>query len=187
MKKTTTVNIGGVLFQIDEDAYQVLEQYLSRIESSYYNTSEGKDVLKDIENRLAELLQGRTQSGSKIIVVTDVNWAISTLGRPEDIGGPRKSGESTSWQQPNYENKTTRRLYRYPENRVIGGVCSGLGAYFDIDPVLLRVAFVVLLFVGFGFLAYLILWIAVPKARTVTQKLELHGLPPTPENIRRFS
>ena len=102
MKKTTTVNIGGVLFQIDEDAYQVLEQYLSRIESSYYNTSEGKDVLKDIENRLAELLQVRTQSGSKIIVVTDVNWAISTLGRPEDIGGPRKSGESTSWQQPNY-------------------------------------------------------------------------------------
>jgi phage shock protein PspC (stress-responsive transcriptional regulator) len=187
MKKTTTVNIGGVLFQIDEDAYQILEQYLNRIESSYNYTLEGKEVLKDIENRLAELLQNRSQSGSKIITLSDINWAVSILGRPEDIGGPGKTADNTSWQQPNYEHKTTRRLYRYPENRVIGGVCSGLGAYFDIDPVLLRVAFIVLLFVGFGPLAYLILWIAVPKARTVTQKLELHGLPPTPENIRRFS
>jgi phage shock protein PspC (stress-responsive transcriptional regulator) len=187
MKKTTSANIGGILFQIDEDAYQILEQYLFRIQSSYTNTSEGKDVIRDIELRLAELLQERSQAGSKIISVSDVNRAISIIGRPEDLGGSQKTTENKSWEQTDYRYKTTRRLYRFPENRVIGGVCSGLGAYFDVDPVLLRVAFVVLLFVGFGPLAYLILWIVVPKAKNVTQKLELHGLPPTPENIRRFS
>jgi phage shock protein PspC (stress-responsive transcriptional regulator) len=187
MKKTTSANIAGVLYQIDEDAYQALEQYLHRIEASYNNASEGKEIIKDIETRLAELFDGRTQARTKIIMLSDVNWAISIIGRPEDIGGQKKNQYNEEWQQPTYGYKSSKKLYRYPENRVIGGVCSGLGIYFDIDPVLLRVAFVISLFIGFGFLAYIILWIVVPKAKTVTQKLELHGLPPTPENIRRFS
>jgi phage shock protein PspC (stress-responsive transcriptional regulator) len=187
MKKTTSANIAGVLFQIDEDAYQLLEQYLHRIEASYNNASEGKEIIIDLETRLAELFNDRTQARAKIITLSDVNWAISIIGRPENIGAQKKNQYNEEWQQPNYGYKTNRRLYRYPENRVIGGVCSGLGIYFDIDPVLLRVAFVVLLFVGFGPLAYIILWIVVPKAKTVSQKLELHGLPPTPENIRIIS
>jgi len=89
MKKTTTANIAGIMFQIDEDAYKEIELYLSRIEASYYNITEAKDIIKDIETRLAELFQNRTQSGTKIITLSDVNWAISIVGKPEDIGGPK--------------------------------------------------------------------------------------------------
>ena len=184
MKKTISANIGGILFQIDEDAYFVLEQYFRKIEAGYNYSAEGKEIINDLENRLSELLAGRTNSRSHTISFEDITWAIGVLGRPEDLGAKQSTYQGatgTSYYRP------ARRLYRDPDSRVIGGVCGGMGAYFDIDPVLLRVLFFVALFVGFGALAYIILWIAIPKARTVSQKLEMHGEPPTPENIRKYS
>ena len=187
MKKTITANIAGNLFQIEEEAYVQLENYLSRIESGYKNSSEGREIVNDIEQRMGELLEERTQSRTKIITSDDVNWLISILGKPEDLGASGTYQESKT-ERPNYSySKPVRRLYRDPGNRVIGGVCGGLGAYFNTDPVLLRICFVIGLFMGFGPLVYLIMWIALPKAKTVMQKLEMHGEAPTPENMRKYS
>lgn len=188
MKKTISTNIAGTLFQMDEDAYSILESYLHRIEASYNYSAEGKEIVSDLEFRLSELFMDRTNKNTRIITSVDVNWAIGILGRPEDLGAHSSASSGDNSGQP-YSNtyRPIHRLYRDTDNRVIGGVCSGLGAYFDVDQVLIRVCFVILFFLGFGPLAYIIMWIALPKARTVTQKLEMHGLPPTPENIRRFS
>jgi phage shock protein PspC (stress-responsive transcriptional regulator) len=184
MKKTISANIAGVLFQIDEDAYNLLEHYLQRIEARYRYSADGKEIVNDLEHRLSELFEERTNSRSRTVTLDDVSWAIGILGKPEDFG----TSQSASWNNNTSANfKTVQRLYRDKDSRVIGGVCSGLGHYFNIDPVLIRVIFVGLLFIGFGPLAYIILWIAIPKARTVEQKLEMHGEPPTPENFRKYS
>jgi phage shock protein PspC (stress-responsive transcriptional regulator) len=191
MKKTVSANIAGTLFNIDDDAYFALENYLRRIEGAYKYTRDEKEILGDLEQRLSELLNDRTEKRVRIVNSDDINWAISVLGKPEDFG-------ATNFEQtappppPNYGNTgsyyhVSRRLYRNPDNKVIGGVCGGLGAYFDADPVLIRVILVVLFFVGFGPLLYIIMWIVVPKAKTATQKCEMHGVPPTPENLRKFS
>ncbi len=184
MKKTISANIAGTLFQIDEDAYLTLEHYFQRIEARYNYSLEGKEIVNDLETRLVELFENRTHSRSQNITIDDVNWAIGILGKPEDLGGsniPPEPGRGKKYY------RFDRKLYRDPDNKVIGGVCGGLGAYFDVDPVLLRVVFVALLFIGFGPLAYIILWIVIPKAYSVSQKLEMHGEPPTPENIRKYS
>lgn len=172
MKKTISANIAGVLFQIDEDAYVKLEEYFYRIESGYQNKADAKEIVNDLESRMAELLEERIGKQSRIVTIDDVNWAISKLGRPEDIGA-NPSGSSSGHESKYYY--TSRRLYRDPDNRVLGGVCSGIGAYFDIDPVIIRVIFVVSLFIGFGPLLYIILWIVVPAAYTPAQKREMHG------------
>jgi phage shock protein PspC (stress-responsive transcriptional regulator) len=187
MKATSNANLAGVLFQIEEDAYQLLENYFYRIEVSFSNSANGNEIIKDLECRLKELFNERTQMGAKIVTIKDVYWAISILGRTEDFGGQKDGSNNETWQNSNYGYKSVRRLYRYSDNKIISGVCSGLGVYFDFDPVLLRVAFVIMFFLSLGPIVYFILWIALPKAKTVSQKLELHGLPPTPENIRRFS
>jgi phage shock protein PspC (stress-responsive transcriptional regulator) len=184
MKRAISANIAGILFTLDEDAYRQIEQYLRTIESGYNYSAEGKEIVTDLETRLAELLEGKTLKREKIVTTEDVTWAISILGKPEEIGHPQFTSE-TIHHSPYY--KPIHRLYRDPDNKVIGGVCGGLGAYFDVDPVILRVVFVLLLFLGFGPLLYIIMWIALPKALTVTQKLEMYGIPPTPENIRKFS
>jgi len=172
MKKTISANIAGVLFQIDEDAYIKLEEYFYRIESGFQNKSEGKEIVNDLESRMAELLQERIGRQSQIVTMDDVNWAIAKLGRPEDLGA------NPSASSGNYESKysySSHRLYRDPDNKVLAGVCSGIGAYFDIDPVIIRVIFVLMMFIGFGPLLYIILWIAIPNAYTAEQKREMHG------------
>jgi phage shock protein PspC (stress-responsive transcriptional regulator) len=183
MKKTISANIAGTLFQIDEDAYYQLEQYFNKIMAGYHFSEEGKEITNDLESRLSELFVEKTQNRSQTITLEFVNWAIGILGKPEDIGANFENQSGT------YENmfyNPPRRIYRDPDNKVISGVCSGLGAYFDVDPVLIRVIFVLLIFIGFGPLAYIILIIVIPNANTVTQKLEMHGEAPTPENIRKY-
>ena len=188
MKKTVSANIAGTLFSIDDDAYFALENYLRRIESVYKYTPGEKDIIADFELRLSELLNDRTEKRTKIVTIDDVNWAISVLGKPEDFG----AAQSSTPPPPNYGNehsyyRPVRRLYRDYDNKVIGGVCGGLGAYFDMDPVLIRVVMVVLFFVGFGPLIYIIMWIVVPKARTASQKCEMYGEAPNAENFRKYS
>lgn len=192
MKKTHSVNIAGRLFNIDEDAYFMLEDYLRRIEFGYANSSEGKEIKNDIEARLSELFESYKAANTLIITIVDVRRAIDILGQPEDLGANRNAQYQYqksygSWDKT--ENvRYSKRLYRDPDNQRLGGVCSGLGHYFDVDPVILRILFLVFFFVGgFGFITYIIMWIAVPKANTPIRKIEMRGLAPTPENYKRFS
>jgi phage shock protein PspC (stress-responsive transcriptional regulator) len=186
MKKSISANIAGTLFQIDEDAYSLLEQYLRKISGGFKNPADGKEIVTDLELRMSELFNERTNQRSRNITLEDANWVIGVLGKPEDLGATQTTTNS-DWGPGNPYYRPPHKLYRDPDHKVLGGVCSGLGAYFDVDPVIMRVLFVVFFFVGFGFLAYIVLWIAVPKAYTVTQKLEMRGEPPTPENMKKYS
>lgn len=195
MKKTININLGGHPIIIDEDAFEVLDQYLARIDR-YFAQSEGREeIVHDIETRIAELFQ-REMKGQKIVSVKEVGQVIEIMGVPEDFEGEApESDDGTRQSSANTEKKrsapeseparATKRLFRDPSDKVIGGVASGLSAYFGIDdPVWLRIAFVVLFFTtGVGLLAYIIMWIIVPKAKTASDRLAMRGAPINVESI----
>lgn len=188
MKKTVIININGIVFHIDEDAFERLNGYLSSLNHYFGNSTEGGEIITDIEARIAELLQPKLSDIKQSITIEDVEEILSILGSPEDIAASdNTSYENETSSQPTYAaKKSSRRLYRDVENSVIGGVCSGLGAYFDIDPVFFRVIFIALIFAGgVSLIIYPILWIVVPAARTSAQKLEMRGKDINISNIER--
>lgn len=170
MKKSFSVNIGYRLFNIDEDAYDRLNRYLDNVKSSL-DAEASDEVIKDIEIRIAELLSERINASKEVIVLADVEYVISELGEPEQIGD--FSEEKESKQQT---SRNDRRLFRDPDERIFGGVCSGLAGFFGIDALWVRIAFVVLtIFGGSGILIYLVLWLVVPVAGTSAEKLQMKG------------
>jgi phage shock protein PspC (stress-responsive transcriptional regulator) len=183
MKKTFTINISGTIFHIEEDAYEVLQKYLINLKNHFGSSDEGKEIISDIEARIAEIFSEKSTDEKKVITLEWVNEVVSTMGTPEDFAEEEGSEEPVAAS----EAKRKRRLYRDPDHRVFGGVCGGLGAYFNMDPVILRIIFAVLFFVttGAAFLAYIILWIAVPKAMTTAQRLEMRGQEATVKNIEK--
>ena len=184
MKKTFTINISGTVFHIEEDAYEVLQKYLINLKNHFGPSDEGKEILTDIEGRIAEIFIEKSTGTQKVVSIEMVNEAIEIMGTPEDFVDDDEKEEEAY--QPAEDAKRKRRLYRDPDHRVIGGVCGGLGAYFNMDPVIFRIIFAVLLFLtGTGFLAYVILWIAVPKAKNTAQRLEMRGQEATVKNIEK--
>jgi phage shock protein PspC (stress-responsive transcriptional regulator) len=144
---------------------------------------EGRDeIISDIESRIAELLQEKMVDNKQVITIQDIEEVVKILGEPSEM-----ENEDDYEPQPKstYRNRP-RRLYRDPDNRMIAGVSSGLAAYFNIDPVWLRVLFIATLFIsGAGLIAYIILWIVVPQALTTAEKLEMRGEPVNISNIER--
>ncbi len=175
MKKTTQIHIGGRHFYIDEDAFQKLNHYLEALKNHFADDGDtGKEIVDDIEQRVAELLEARNSNGNQAITIDDVNEIIRTLGDVEDFN--YDEGDDSG--QFEDSRKYHRRLFRDPDNYYVGGVCSGLAEYFNIDPLWVRLAFVVLLFAkGLGLLIYVIMWIVVPKARSTAEKLQMRGRP----------
>lgn len=189
MKKTFTINISGTVFHIEEDAYEVLQKYLVNLKNHFGASDEGKEILTDIESRVAEIFIEQGGKDQKVVTIDMVNSAIAIMGTPEDFKDDETEEEEAETENAalSEEAKRRRRLYRDPEHRVLGGVCSGLGAYFNMDPVVLRIIFVALLFLtgGTALLAYIILWIAVPKAMNTAQRLEMRGQEATVKNIEK--
>jgi len=184
MKKTFTINISGTIFHIEEDAYEILQKYLVNLKNHFGSSEEGKEIISDIEARIAEIFSEKSSDEKKVITVDWVNEVIAVMGTPEDF---MQDEDDTEESYTGSETKRKRRLYRDPEHRVLGGVCGGLGAYFNMDPVILRIIFAVLFFLtsGAALLAYFILWIAVPKAINTAQRLEMRGQEATVKNIER--
>jgi phage shock protein PspC (stress-responsive transcriptional regulator) len=190
MKKTFTINISGTIFHIDDDAYENLQRYLHMLNRHFGTAIEGQEILQDIEARISELFIEKTSNKVEVITNEMVEEVIARMGKPEDF---MESGdeEPASKDQPSGpftegEPKLRRRLYRDGESRVLGGVCSGMAAYFNIDVVILRVIFVLAFFLyGAAFLVYIVLWIAVPKAKTTAQRLEMKGKEATVSNIQQ--
>jgi phage shock protein PspC (stress-responsive transcriptional regulator) len=177
MKKTTQIHIGGRHFFMDEDAFQKLNHYLDSLKRHFGSTGEsGSEIVDDIEQRIAELLENKIVPGKQAITLGDVNEVISTLGNVEDFVYS-EPGEQHN--ESDYGSRREyRRFYRDPDNYYAGGVAGGMGEYFDIDPLWIRLAFVLLFFAkGAGLLIYLILWVVVPKARTTAEKLQMRGKP----------
>lgn len=183
MKKTFTINISGTIFHIEEDAYEALQRYLINLKSHFGSDEEGKEILADIEARIAELFIEQRTEERQVVTLERVNQVIAVMGTPEDFEQEQVEEEEVI--QGDATRK--RRLYRDPEHRVLGGVSGGLAAYFNMDPVILRIIWVVLFFItsGAALLVYLIMWIAVPKAVTTAQRLEMRGQEATVKNIEK--
>ncbi len=171
MDKTININIGGSLFSIDQDAFGILRDWLQALNSRFKNVQGGLETIEDIELRVAEIFH--SQKGmAGIITRENVENMILIIGKPEDFD--QQEPEDTGRRQDNYGFR--RRLYRNPQDTVISGVCGGLGAYLNTDPVLFRILFAVAFFVfGSGLLVYIILWIALPAAHSESQMQELFG------------
>jgi phage shock protein PspC (stress-responsive transcriptional regulator) len=180
MNKIITVNIGGRAIKIEENAHQILEKYLNKIESSFNQSENGAEILEDIEARVSDLLQEKLDQGAGFITPEAVQEVIDRMGDPADIED-EEAGEAEPAKKANTRH---RKLYRDPDDRMVGGVCAGLGKYFNISPTIMRIGLLVsLFFFGFGLIPYLILWAIIPKANTAAQKLEMEGINPTIDNI----
>ncbi len=193
MNKIFNINLGGYPFTIDEDAFQKLDKYLKTI-SRHFSSSEGyEEIVSDIESRIAELFM-EDLKGRPIISMKEVKNVISVMGTPEEFGASEEHAhtkESSAHGQAETEEKksnwkTGKRLFREPDEQVIGGVCAGLAAYFGIeDPVWVRIAFALGVMMGFGVVLYIVLWIALPEAKTSGDKLSMRGEKIDVSNIAR--
>ncbi len=183
MNKTVNINIGGLFFHIDEDAYQKLSRYFDAIKRSLSNSSGKDEIMKDIEMRVAELLTEKQKSDKHVINNKDVDEVIVVMGQPEDYRIDDDSTETKS--EPYYNIPNRKKLYRDKDRGLIGGVCTGLGHYFGVEAVWIKIIFLLLAFTSFGIIAYIILWIATPKAITTSEKLEMTGEPVTISNIEK--
>jgi phage shock protein PspC (stress-responsive transcriptional regulator) len=184
MNKTVNINLGGMFFHIDEDAYQKLTRYFDAIKRSLSNSSGQDEIIKDIEMRVSELLNEKQKSEKHVVGLKDVDEVIAVMGQPEDyiIEEDNKTNKAFS----DNSSRRTKKLYRDKEKGMIGGVAAGLGHYFGVDIVWIRLILILLVWgAGTGIFAYIILWIVVPEAVTTSEKLEMTGEPVNISNIEK--
>src|SRR5690606_2556989 len=197
MNKTIIININSIVFHIEEDAYEILRSYMIEIKRHFGNSEDSREILEDIENRIAEMFSERIQSGRKeVINHEDVSQVIGQMGRVSDFEtelgqepltdssdfssadpkAPNQEDHATDT-EPNYiPFMTSKKLMRDMDDKVFGGVCSGLSHYFNIDSKWVRIIFVLFfLFGGSGILLYLVLWAVMPKAMNRADKLAMRG------------
>ena len=168
MKQVININFHGQVVPIEVSAFDLLKDYTDSL-ARFFANEEGKDeIINDIESRIGELFQERLKKGATCITDDDVNAIIKSMGRPEEFDGEEEKvasslGSGKTSQANTQQTETQKRLYRDENNKIIGGVCSGIARYFGTDPIIVRIIFVLLAFAGAGVLAYFILWIAVPS------------------------
>jgi len=189
MNKTISINIGGFVFNIEENAYQKLYHYLSTIKKNFTEVEEREEIMGDIEARIAEIFQTKLSAGKEVITEKDVENVIDIMGKPEDYVSDEfanSDAKSSTQKEKSAEQTTsTRRLFRDSENAMLGGVCSGLSHYFNIDIAIVRTLFIVFTILGgSGILIYIILLVAVPEAKTTNDKLHMRGQSINLESIK---
>ncbi len=170
MKKAIKINLSGFIFHIDEDAYYLLKNYLDRVNRYNVKSDNSKEVLEDIESRVAELFKKKITEHYQVINLKDVEEVIETVGNPAEFNETKSSYYE---RDRDYYHTRKRRLYRDVNSRTIGGVCSGMSHYFDVDVVLMRIIFVILFFVTVGLILYIVCWIVIPPAETEAEILEM--------------
>ena len=199
MKPTENISLAGYAFTIETDAYEELGAYLSDIRTCFSSDASADEIVADIEERIAELLRERCMPGM-VVDLSMVHDIKKRIGNPKELAqddtegtfGAKEEAPSQPQQEQQKQEKKAekrnRRLFRNIDERVLGGVCSGLGTYFGLDKVLFRIIFLVLFFISifgsedgpvllFPILAYICLWIAMPAARTAEQKRQMKGKP----------
>jgi phage shock protein PspC (stress-responsive transcriptional regulator) len=162
MKKIIQINLSGRAISIEEPAYEKLQQYIQQLRQHFASEESKEEILNDIEGRISELLQEKLQRGLDAITETELEEVIASIGRPEDFSDSTEPSAPTG---PTYATYQQKRLYRDTDDKVLGGVCSGIASYFGIDPTIVRLLFAIITFGGFGtgFLIYIALWILLPK------------------------
>lgn len=179
MNKVMNINIGGTVFFVDEIAYEKLNSYLKAIAKRFKNAKGGDEIIADIESRIVELLQQKLNSNKQIVTIDDIDEVITIMGNPSDFDS------EDDFVDADVRQIVRKRLFRDVDNRMVGGVCSGLSAYFQLDALWFRLGFVIATISGLSILAYLILWIIVPPALSITEKLEMNGNPVNISNIEK--
>ena len=174
MNKTININLASTFFHIDESAYNLLQSYLNKLEKAFKNTQGKEEILRDIEVRIAELFQERKKHPDYVINEKDINEVIDILGQPEDF-----EVEETQETSKGQTHTASKKLFRDPDDRYIGGVASGLGYYFGIDTTWIRILWLIFGFFSLGIITfiYIILWILIPEAVTTADKLRMKGDP----------
>lgn len=193
MKKTLTVNLGGTVFHIDEDAYRLLDNYLSNLKMHFRKDAGADEIVEDIERRISELFSEKLTAGSQVITIADVEEVIARMGKPEDMetegeGSTSSSQASANAGSSSWTTSVNRRLFRNPDDKMLGGVVSGLALYLGWDVTLLRLLLLVILICGYGTLipVYIVCWLIIPEARTAAEKLSMRGKAVTVENIGKI-
>ena len=164
MKKTLNINIGSRVFNIDEDAYDLLSRYLESIKKYFQKINIEDDIFQDIENRISEKFNSILKN-KESLNIDDINNIIKEMGTLDDFKEAYNDFDTNDFNNQNNESKTTgkrKRIYRNTSDKVIAGVASGLANYFSVDPIIFRLIFIVSLFTGFGLIAYIIFWIGIP-------------------------
>lgn len=181
MKKNFSVNIGGRIFNIDDDAFECLNNYLNRLRNFFASEQDYTEIISDIEMRIAELLDQRKEQGQPIISLKHIEEVISDMGEPDQLS-------DSEAEKPKMEQgaKTRGKLFRDPDHRQIGGVAAGIAAWFDIDPLWVRLAFAgATFFYGIGIIIYVVLRLILPEAKTTSEKLEMQRQSITINSLRK--
>lgn len=199
MKKNITINLCGRLFQIDEDAYEMLQHYIDSLRHSFGKQEGGEEIVDDIEMRIAELFDELRQKGIEAITIEHVKDIITRIGKPEELTDEEKEDDKqkseTNWEDKarstarnfcdNVRQRTSgKKYFRNPKDKMLAGVLSGFAVYTNTDPVIWRLLMVLFtFFYGVGILIYLVLAIVLPEARTAEQILQMEGKEVTPQNL----
>ena len=190
MKRNITINMFGSLYAIDEDAYELLNQYQNNMRSYFARQEGGEEIAEDIERRIAELFAELKAAGVEAITIEHVQDIISRIGNPEQVdGGDTDNDGENNGNRPGEESKGEsgrKTLFRNPDDKMLGGVCSGMACFFGIDALWLRLMMFLLAWfsVGTMIVIYLILWVVIPEPRTPEDRLRMQGRPVNLDNLR---
>jgi phage shock protein PspC (stress-responsive transcriptional regulator) len=188
MNKTVNINLAGMVFHINEDAFEILNNYLNTLKNYFKNEESADEILKDIEGRIAELFTERLNN-KEAVSLTDINEVITIMGDPSQYDDEieQEKPQEQQHKEEDLRKGKRRKVFRDEEGRMIGGVCSGMANYFDISVFWSRIIFFFLLFImgpGAPFI-YIMLWIALPSAKTTAEKLEMKGEKVNINNIEK--
>lgn len=190
MKKNITINLFGSLYAIDEDAYELLNQYQKNMQRYFSRQEGGEEIAEDIERRIAELFDELKASGVEAITIEHMQEIIKRIGNPEEMDNPESENLSEGTEEPHEGRKPKetihKKLFRNPDDKMLGGVTSGLACFFGIDPLWLRLLMILFAWFSLGtmIVIYLILWIITPEAQTPEDRLRMQGRPVNMENLR---
>ncbi|MFD2872664.1 PspC domain-containing protein [Mucilaginibacter ximonensis] len=175
MNKTIIININGTVFHIEEDAYEILKNYMTDVKRHFINSADSHEITTDIENRIAEMFaETLANSERQVIVEQDVKTIIEQMGSVQDFENAENGEEGAPHYA--YNNSGSRTLFRDPDDHLLGGVCAGLGNYFGVKTIWIRLAFAIAVaFFGTGIFLYIILWIVIPKAVTRADRMAMKG------------
>ena len=183
MNKTVNINLGGMIFHIDENAYLKLQNYLNAVRRSFAGASGEDEIVSDIESRIAELFSQKLQHDKQVVSNKEIDEVIEVMGQPEDYMVDEDIFEEEARSQKN-SSSTIKKLYRDVDSKYIGGVSAGLGHYLGINPIWVRLIFILTLSFG-SLLVYIILWILLPEAHTTAEKIAMTGDPVNISNIEK--
>lgn len=185
MEKTIIINIGNTIIHIEESAYDTLKTYLNEVKLYFANHADDLEIVTDIENRIAELLTEQLEAQKKQVVdAADVKHVVAQMGSVKDFDTIEENEEEPIFQSGYQHQYAEKKLYRDMDDRVVAGVCSGIAHFLNTDAKWIRVAVLLMAFLGgFGILVYMILWIIMPKAKSRIEKMEMKG---EPANLQGF-